>query len=607
MSRLIIFSDNPKLSESLLKGYDRYIIVTTQKTTISTSVESNIQYDFVEQTGDVDAETMKLQTDTFNSILGIDMLKLSEEEKKLIGVCANVYRPISRYIRMIYYNITRIKNIIGKDDSVFLDWSSSNKYICLAAFACARTNRLGIRNHFGTVGLFYDYVTMRYAKQFGIVYRAVNLFKFSKYLFFSCISCTHHREEKSYELGVCYAEDSLRHFEWLLPNLKKLEKFNYRIICTLCPEQYKRMIKTDIEADKMENWLSIDVLISNSIRYLQIRRLLKKHISNTEVCNPYSRSLIQIAYQYLYCEMYGLFLWNAIYESYFWWNRFALIEPFCTSNYPQTVLVANNSDARLYRYYDFNYFKKQEIEAYPNIFSYTFFSEVGIDLKSEWDDNLWGGERFRCSVKQIPQYNTWENEHDKNTKVEISVSRRVLFTISGYSGSGIWFYTQENCEKRYKIIESVVKELKRSNIICRIKVHPNMPNEFYAELKNNVEKFDNCEWIEKTKSISEALEGVDLLISDLSTTIIDAFAKRIPALGLYSDEERLVAKWQEEYIDFLDYEKVADVIKEIEDNYVSYYHEQIDRQNCFFEPKSRDEEIVDMYSVLRDIADKIAI
>ncbi len=574
------------------------IVLTTKNDIFRELRDKGIRTILIEQTGDVDAETMKTQTDNLNKIIGlsVDKAGLSKKEKRLLAVCSNCYRPISGHLRMIYYNARKIENIIKSAESISAFWDKSNFHLCFTVEEYSHFYNLDISNRFLNPLVAYKYFKFKGSIIIQSFNANVMIGKAIKWIFVALKNAIYTKTPQSYELGECYAEDSLRHFEWLLPRIERLRRFDYRIICMTCPKQYKRMLENNVKADCMENWLSLSILIKNLKRFWHVKKEFKHHISSAVATSPYLVCLVSLANYYIVYEMFWLFLQNAICESYFKWNKFILIEPYSISNYPQTICVANNCGARLFRNYGFTQFMKQEVEAYPDIFRYVFFSEVGINLKQEWDYNKWGGERYLCSVKEIPQYSIWEKNYSKERGPRGDINRRILFTISS---NGVWFHTEEECDVLFRTIIDVATKLQHNNIDCRIKVHPAMPASEYQAFQTEIEKMKNCEWYEKSTSIIEAMENVDLVVSDFSTTVIDAFAQRIPVIGLYNSEEKKLASWQEKYVDFIDYSQLYQELIRIEMDYWYYNDEQVARQDGFFNISEK-RETVDIYDVLHD-------
>lgn len=493
-----------------------------------------------------------------------------------------------------------------KFDFAEIYYGKSNKDVCNVIEKILKFKGVSYHIHFGEIGgRFSFFINQSNSCLKPLLLNVISIISIAKLMYY-CLFSHKNKKKKAYTFGAAMCSDAVRIYNWVLDTIDEIKKFDsYKILCMECRTTYSKFLKLGIEADLMEEWTNWNITQNKLTEYFKLRRKVKKNINRKykfqyfEV--DFSEVIRNILDIYIYSDMLKKYRWNIVCASYFKYNSYKLIEPWCTSSYPETrVFYINTEKSTKYcRCYPCILYFYKGLERWPEIFDVIFFSTIGMDLKKEFERYKWKGKSYFSDLKEEKLYERW---YEKKNIFEIECKNEGNKLTIFYAPSGP---TNNICTigdvvgKSYMILDYA--KLQDINFIC--KFHPN--NKDCDQIKDLMKKYqvyNNITFANVTEDAQRYIQKSDIIITDVSTIILDGIVARKPVICFLSPREYEIINYlSSNVLMFLDISDLAFCLEEIQENnyFNSWKKQRLACQDEVFRDKSVG---VNRWSKLREMA-----
>lgn len=586
---------------------DSIYIVTTKEEVLKAYREMGVDGIRANEITDISSEEMSAVLDHINQCMIEETEIYMDHKLQMLWEIADCHgENISVKIDTILSIIKNCSSLIGID---FVDaeifYNKSNKNICNIVIKILQSKEVPFHIHFSRM---YDSLSFIINKSNGFIklllLNGKNIILVAKLI---CYCLLFHKNERknSYTFGTAMCSNAIRIYNWLLDTIDEIKKFDsYKILCMECRTTYKKLLKLGIEADSMEEWTEWNITHKKLTEYFRLRRKIRKNLDKEYKFQylgvDFSDVIKGSLMVYLYSDMMEKYKWNIVCASYFKYNLFQFIEPWCTSSYPQTRIFYINTEKTKYcRYYGCQLYLDRSWEKWTEIFDIAFFLPIGVDVKTEFERHNINAKTYYSDIREEQIYRRWykkkcvtEIEHSNNTD---------KLTL---------FYAPSGSERNIRTIGDIVKKANMVldyakfhdvNLIC--KFHPgDREAEQIKEIVNRYQQYGNIVFPDATEPAQSYLQKADIIITDTSTIILDSVVARKPVICFLSTREYKTIDYLSNNIlmfsDISDLVSCLDQMQEI--NFFDDWKKQrIDNQDEIFQNESVG---INRWSKLREMA-----
>ena len=387
-----------------------------------------------------------------------------------------------------------------------------------------------------------------------------------------------------YDFGMAICSDGIRIYNWLLGDINSISQFEYKILCMGANKTYYRLKKSGICADRMEEWVELKEVRRKFKEFFKLRRLIKENFRDKYKFiyqrMDYSMVMREYLVEYLYREMMGRYEMHIICASYFKYNSFKAIEPWCISSYPQTrIFYINKNRERFCRYYPFQYTPYRSKEKWPEIFDIAFFSPIGYDVRGDFIKSCPNVESYYHNLKDEYLYREWVKNKREEKWQEYKKKITILYAVPGTD------YNRQIYDIISKV-EQFLENVKETSWQVLCKFHPeDGKKESVIELAKRYEAFNNILFLDSSEGIEKNIEQADLIITGISTTILDGISARKPILIYLAEEEKKSISYLDNIVEiYTDIKSLNMCLEKIMniDYFYQWRRERIEKQDEFF-------------------------
>lgn len=413
------------------------------------------------------------------------------------------------------------------------------------------------------------------------------------------------RKKNIYDIGCIYpARNNAKHFSWLLDEMELFkENYSIQIMCFFDSDDIRRLEENGYEVDCVENYFEGHSFWNDVVEYFRDISEIEARLE-TELIIFYKGIdmkdfICRKVINYLQRESLELLYIDHCLREYFKSHKYGLIRAWGTANFWQTRIVHANAKSSKFYIFWLNVVTYPEFyEPYKNILDIIIYSNKTMRdfyTDKEYKGIAYAGYDLRnCETLYRNLLNNKEQKMDK-LKILVALPFPFLGQLT-YKSFGNVFHV-------------ILEELSKEGCDIVIKNHPNMDDDIEYRIYELYRGKQNVTIVEKGKSIKEALETCDIVITGISNVIFDAGIAQKVVYCIIDEWQHDMMKHLEQGIKvFFNVKKMCKDIRRLVDKRdKSEIKEIIDKQNEFLKEQFGNyteetrREILEIFS--RELAD----
>lgn len=582
-------------------------IVTTKEEVLKAYREMGVDGIRADNVADISSEEMSAVLDHINQCMIKETEIYMDHKLQMLWEIADCHgEDISVRIDTFLSIIKNCSSLIEKnfeDAEIFC--CKSNKDVCNIVAKILQSKGVTFHIHFSRI---YDRLSFFINKSNGflklLVLSGKNTILIAKLVWY-CLYFHKNEGKNSYTFGTAMCSNAIRIYNWLLDTIDEIKKFDsYKILCMECRITYKKLLKLGIEADSMEEWTDWSITCNKLSEYFRLRKEIKKNLDKEYKFQylgvDFSEVIRNSLTFYLYSDMMEKYKWNIICASYFSHNTYQIIEPWCTSSYPQTrVFYINTEKTKYCRYYGYQMYLNRSWEKWTEIFDISFFSPIGVDVKKVFEKYNIDAKTYYSDIREEQLYRRWY-EKKNVTETEYSDNRDKLTLFYAPSGSERYLRTVSDIVEKANMILDYAK-YHDVDLIC--KFHPeDKESDQINEVISKYQHYGNIMFPDATNAAQSYIQRADVVITDTSAIILDGVVDRKPVVCFLSTREYKAIDYLSNNIQmFFDISNLVSCLEQIQERntFDEWREQRINNQDEIFQGKSIG---INRWSKLREMA-----
>ncbi len=522
MNRRVVITDT---YENHFVGKD-FFVISTQKTIRDKYLRSDTEAIYLYDSKLYSEKETQIAIDAINR--GIDECCIFENAKYMYWHIFQSHD--TRNVRTVVFVNLLFREILkrGQIDTIYIKESADNKYLSDAAFFWGKTYGIKVTRRANS---FQKRIACLVRNHFVLLARIVWMFRryklLNKMLIVARNADKNGREYNTgeYEIGYLLDTDRVTHFQM---TMKDAEHFidrakGYKIICLFAPDNCRKLNQKGVSADNMEDWLDRSVLYKKVNEYKNyLKRALKIFNGHMNIEKYYMLAFRFMLLEHFYYHAYENYLYDAIFESYYLFNHFKKFT-FDGWSWPRQewgAYIYKGSNTKIYGKVSYMVVGGMKwVDPFPEIYDEIFIPQIGTDYKRRYDA-IKKAVKY-ISIKSENYYATWK-DHYEQRKTDYYSAKKRIEVLYAPSGAKFDYYRTDD-----DFINKTIDIIASKNIKLYVKLHPDEGAMTITKTRQHINLLgEKVQYIEKGESIDNYIKNCDLVITDLSTLIMQAVSMR---------------------------------------------------------------------------------